>query len=101
MLSLRRPGVLDLGRVDVVEVIQDPRHLLKVKRPESQMVEVVIYVSSNPLTTSSALAQLGSCAAQHCFVNTCQNKKKLGQSSVSLDRGEHEEHNDEEFISNR
>ena len=96
MLFLWCPGLLVMSYVDIVEAIQDPRFLFK--RTEPQIVEVVIYVSSALLTTSSALVQLGSCEAQHCFVNKCE--KKLGRSSVSVNRGEQEEHNDEELISN-
>ena len=101
MLSLQRPGLLFLSGVDFVKAMQDLRHLFKVRQPESQMVEVVIYVSSDLLTTCSALAQLGNCEAQHCFVYRCANKKKLGYSSASLDREEQDEHNGVEFMSNR
>ena len=38
MLSLQRPCLLVLRCVDFCKAIQDPRHLFKAKRPESQMV---------------------------------------------------------------
>ena len=88
MLSLRRSGLLGLDCVDVVEAIRDPRQLFKVERPESQTIEVIIYVSSALLTKCSALAQRDRCKAQRCFVNQCKNKKKQGRSSVSFNRGE-------------
>ena len=88
MLSLWRPGLIVLSCVDFVKWIQDPRHLFKVKRPESHMVEVVIYVSSNLLTTCSPLVQLDRCKALHFYFNQCTEKKKLGHNSVLLDRGE-------------
>ena len=81
--------------------IQDPRHSFKVTQPESQMVEVVIYVSSDSLTTCTALVQLGSCETQHCHVNRCKYKLKLSRSSILLDKGVEDEHSGEEFISNR
>ena len=56
--SVRHPGLLVLSCADFVKAIQDPRDLLKVQRPESKMVEVVVYVSSAPLTTCYALVQL-------------------------------------------
>ena len=71
---LRRPCLPVLWCVDFVEAIQDPRHLFKVKRPEYYMFEVVIDESSALLTTGSALVQLGSREAQHCFVNRCKNR---------------------------
>ena len=67
MLSLRRPGLLVLSNVDFFEAVQHPRNIFKVKRPESQMVDVVVYVSSALLTTCSALVQLVSCEAQPCL----------------------------------
>ena len=63
------------------------------------MVEVVIQVSSVLRATCLALVQLGSCDVQHCFVSKCINKTKLRHSSVSMDRGEQDEHNGEEFVS--
>ena len=71
MLSLCCSGKLGLGCVDVVEAIRDPRHLFKVERPESQMVEVILYMSSALLTTCSAHVQLDRCKARHYFVNHC------------------------------
>ena len=96
VLSLQRPGLLVLRCVDFVEAMQDPRHLFKVKQPESQMVEANLCAL---LTTCAALVEHGSCEAQHCFVKKCKNKKKLGHSSVSLDRGKWDKHNGEQFIS--
>ena len=72
MLSLQRPCLPVLSGLNFFE-IRDPRNLIKVKRPEYHMLEVSIYVSSALLTTCSALLQLGSCEAQHCFVNQCKN----------------------------
>ena len=90
MFSLRRPDLLVLSSVDFVETILDPRHLFKVKRTESSMFESFKYEFSSVLNMYSALVQLGSCEAQHRSVNQCKNKKKLGHSSVSLDREEQE-----------
>ena len=98
MLSLRHPGLLVLSYVKFVDAIQDLMHLLLANRPESQMAVVVTYVSCARLRTCSALAQIVSCQAQHCFVNECKNKKKLGHSSVSLHRGGQDEHHGEKFI---
>ena len=57
------------------------------------MFEVVIDESSALLTTGSALVQLGSREAQHCFVNRCKNIKNLGHSIISLNSGDQETHN--------
>ena len=65
------------------------------------MFEVVIDESSALLTTGSALVQLGSREAQHYFVNRCQNRKNLGHSSISLNRGEQDKHNSDELNSSR
>ena len=65
------------------------------------MFEVVIDKSSALLTTGSALVQLGSREAQHCFVNRCINRKNLGHSSISLNRGEQGIHNSDELNSSR
>ena len=65
ILSSWRAGILVFSCVHCVEAIQDPGQVFKVKIPESQMPEVVIYVSSALLTTCLALVQLGSCEAQH------------------------------------
>lgn len=81
------------------EAIQDLRNLLKVKRPESQMVKVVVYVSSALLTKCLALVQLGSCKAQQIFVNKFKIKEKLGHCNIILEWGERAEHNGDEFIS--
>ena len=97
MLFLWCPGLLVMSYVDIVEAIQDPRFLFK--RTEPQIVEVVIYVSSALLTTSSALVQLGSCESQHYSVDKCTNKQKLVDSSASLDRRERDEHRSEQSIS--
>ena len=75
MLSLRCPSLPVFGWVHFVEAIQDPRHLLQGKQPESQMVEVVIDAFSVLLTTYLATTQLGSCVAQHRYVNRCKDKK--------------------------
>ena len=101
MLSLRCPILPVLSCVDFVEAIQDPKHLFKVLGPESQMIEVVIDVSSDLLTAFSAFVQLGSREARHWFVNRCKNIKTVSQGSISLNRGEQCKYNVEEFISNR
>ena len=65
-------------------------------------LEVVIYVSSAHLTTysfgTSATWQLRSVTL---FYQSMQNRKYLGHNSVSLDRGDQDKHNGEEFTSNR
>ena len=81
-LSVRRPGLPVLSCGDFVEAIQDPRHYLKVKRPESEIFEVNIDVSSDFLTTCSVLVQLGSWEAKHCFVKTCKHQQKRGHSNA-------------------
>ena len=101
MLFLRCSGLLVLSCVDYIEVVPDPRHWFKIKRQESQMVEAVIYVSFHLFTTWSPFVQLTSYEAQHCFVNRAKNKKRISHSSVSLDTGEQDRHNGEEFVSNR
>ena len=101
MLSLQLPVLLVLCRVDLVVAIQDPRLLFKVKQPDSHMVEVVIDVYSDLLTTCLALVQLCSREAQHCFDNSCGNKKKVGHSSTSLHTGKQDVYICQEFISDR
>ena len=75
-----------------------PEALVQSQQPESQMIEAVIYVSSAVLTMCTTLVELGSCEAQHFFVNKCKSKEELGHSSVSLDRGEQDEYSGAEFI---
>ena len=65
------------------------------------MFDVGIDESSALLTTGSALVQLGSREAQHCFVNRCNNRKNLGHISISLNRGEQDKHISVELNSSR
>ena len=101
MLSLRRPGLPVWWCVNFVEAIQDPWHLFKVKRPECKLFEAIIDESSDLLTTCSAVVQLGSREAQHCFVDRCKNKKNPGHSGISLSTGEQDKHNSDELNSSR
>ena len=97
-MSLLRPDLPDLKRVDYVDMIQDPRHLFKGIRTEFKLFEVDRDKYFDRLITCSTI---GSQEAQHCFVNRCKNRKNLGHISISLNRGEQDKHNSVELNSSR
>ena len=97
MLSLRRPGSLVYSCVDLVEAIQNPEQLFKVKWPESHMVLRLLFICL--LLFLPRVRHLA--VVKRSIVSSINAKIKVIRPQRRISGAEQDKHSGKEFISNR